>query len=88
MQPQCRQQAFAFQALGARSLIAKFDGGTITSDAGCKRSPDVRVEAHGKPPPGLPWQDRRIHLCNDHAARLAILASPSVLLTIREVPKY
>ncbi len=34
MQTQCRQQAFAFQGLGTRAVIAAFDGGTITSDAG------------------------------------------------------
>jgi hypothetical protein len=34
VQTQCRQQAFVFQELGARSVVAKFDGGTITSDAG------------------------------------------------------
>ena len=53
----------------------------------CERSPDVRVEAYGKPPPGLPWQDRRIHLCNDHAARLSILAGSDFLLSIRQLPK-
>ena len=52
----------------------------------CERSPDVRVEAQGKAPPGLPWQDRRIYLCNDHAARLAILAGPDFLLSIRQLP--
>lgn len=31
---ECRQQGFAFQDLGARAVVAQFDGGTITSDAG------------------------------------------------------
>lgn len=34
MQTQCKQPSFAFQALGSRSVVAAFDGGTITSDAG------------------------------------------------------
>ena len=51
----------------------------------CDRSPDVRVTARGKLPPGLPWQGRRIHLCNDHAARLAILAGNSAVLSIKQL---
>jgi len=31
---QCKQQNFGFQDLGARSVVAAFDGGTITSDGG------------------------------------------------------
>ena len=53
----------------------------------CAREPDVRVEARGKAPRGLPWEHGRIHLCNDHAARLAILAGPDFLLVIRQLPK-
>jgi hypothetical protein len=34
VQTQCRQQTFGFQALGSRSVVAAFDGGTMTSDAG------------------------------------------------------
>jgi hypothetical protein len=34
VQTQCRQHSFAFQDLGARSVVAAFDGGTITSDGG------------------------------------------------------
>jgi Transposase DDE domain group 1 len=34
VQTQCRQQAFAFQGLGTRAVVAAFDGGMITSDAG------------------------------------------------------
>jgi hypothetical protein len=34
VQTQCRQPSFAFQALGSRSVVAAFDGGAITSDAG------------------------------------------------------
>lgn len=34
MQTECRQQSFTFQALGSRAVVAGFDGGTITSDAG------------------------------------------------------
>ena len=34
MQAECRQRSFAFQGLGSRSVVAAFDGGTITSDAG------------------------------------------------------
>lgn len=34
MQTECKQQRFGFQVLGTRSVVAAFDGGTITSDAG------------------------------------------------------
>ena len=34
METECSQQSFEFQPLGARQVTAKFDGGTITSDAG------------------------------------------------------
>ncbi len=34
MQTQCTQQTFEFQALGRREVVARFDGGPITSDAG------------------------------------------------------
>jgi len=34
MQTQCIQQTFEFQALGRREVVARFDGGPITSDAG------------------------------------------------------
>ncbi len=34
MQTQCTQQTFDFQALGRREVVARFDGGPITSDAG------------------------------------------------------
>ncbi len=34
MQTQCSQQQLEFQALGARRLVAKFDAGHISSDAG------------------------------------------------------
>ena len=34
MHTQCKQQNFGFQDLGARSVVAAFDGGTITSDGG------------------------------------------------------
>lgn len=49
------------------------------------RAPKVRVDARGKAPPGLPWERGRIHLCNDHAARLAILVGPGFLLSIRQL---
>lgn len=34
MHTECRPQPFLFQGLGARAVVAAFDGGTITSDAG------------------------------------------------------
>lgn len=34
MQTQCIQQTFEFEALGRREVVARFDGGPITSDAG------------------------------------------------------
>jgi hypothetical protein len=34
MQTQCSQRTFAFEALGRREVVARFDGGPITSDAG------------------------------------------------------
>jgi hypothetical protein len=34
MQTQCTQQTFEFLALGRREVVARFDGGPITSDAG------------------------------------------------------
>ena len=34
MQTQCTQQTFQFQGLGRREVVARFDGGPITSDAG------------------------------------------------------
>ncbi len=34
MQTQCTKQTFEFQALGRREVVARFDGGPITSDAG------------------------------------------------------
>ncbi len=34
MNTQCNSKQLHFQGLGARKVIADFDGGTITSDAG------------------------------------------------------
>ena len=51
----------------------------------CERAPDVHVTARGKAPPGLPWERGRIHLCNDHAARLSILAGLDFLIIIRQL---
>lgn len=34
MKTECNQQSFAFHALGRREVVARFDGGRITSDAG------------------------------------------------------
>jgi hypothetical protein len=34
MTTECNQNSFAFHPLGAREVVARFDGGTITSDAG------------------------------------------------------
>ncbi len=34
MQTECTEQTFQFQALGRREVVARFDGGPITSDAG------------------------------------------------------
>ena len=31
---ECNQTTFAFHPLGSRAVVARFDGGTITSDAG------------------------------------------------------
>lgn len=31
---ECNQTTFAFHPLGSRKVVARFDGGTITSDAG------------------------------------------------------
>ena len=34
MATECNQQSFAFHALGRRDVVARFDGGRITSDGG------------------------------------------------------
>ena len=34
MPTQCTQKSFAFHSLGKRDVVARFDGGRITSDAG------------------------------------------------------
>ncbi len=34
MQTECIDKSFVFQAVGRRDVVGKFDGGTITSDAG------------------------------------------------------
>ncbi len=34
MTPECNAESFLFQGLGRREVAARFDGGTITSDAG------------------------------------------------------
>ena len=34
MSTECNQQSFAFHALGRKKIVARFDGGRITSDAG------------------------------------------------------
>lgn len=34
MKTECPVVAFAFQPLGHRDVVARFDGGSITSDAG------------------------------------------------------
>ena len=34
MQTECIEKSFVFQSLGRRGVVGKFDGGTITSDAG------------------------------------------------------
>ena len=34
METQCIQEQMVFQQLGAREVIGRFDGGTISSDAG------------------------------------------------------
>ena len=34
MPTQCIQKSFSFQSLGKRDVVARFDGGRITSDAG------------------------------------------------------
>ena len=34
MTTECNAESFLFQGLGGRQVVARFDGGTITSDAG------------------------------------------------------
>ncbi|MCH7993880.1 MAG: transposase, partial [Planctomycetes bacterium] len=34
METQCNQQSFGFHPIGRREIVAKFDGGRITSDGG------------------------------------------------------
>ena len=34
MTTECNQLSFAFHSLGSRDVVARFDGGRITSDAG------------------------------------------------------
>ena len=34
MYAQCNQESFGFHALGRRDVVARFDGGRISSDAG------------------------------------------------------
>ena len=34
MRTECNQESFTFHALGRREIVARFDGGRITSDAG------------------------------------------------------
>lgn len=34
METECTQESFLFQDLGKREVVARFDGGEITSDAG------------------------------------------------------
>lgn len=34
METQCSQQTFTFQPLGRRDVVARFDGGRVTSDGG------------------------------------------------------
>jgi hypothetical protein len=34
MQTECTPKLFAFEAVGRRAVVAQFDGGTITSNAG------------------------------------------------------
>jgi len=34
MTTECNAESFLFQSLGRREVVARFDGGTITSDAG------------------------------------------------------
>ena len=34
MQTQCTQRAFGFQQVGGREIVARFDGGRVTSDGG------------------------------------------------------
>ena len=46
MLTECNQSSFAFHPLGAREVTARFDGGTMTSDAGGRLLGEV--EAHTK----------------------------------------
>ena len=57
MQTQCIQKTFEFQALGRREVVARFDGGPITADAGglhvAAGDPPVRSARH-EVGPGVP----------------------------------
>jgi len=46
MQTQCTQQTFKFQGLGRREVVARFDGGPITSDAGGLLLREVEEHTH------------------------------------------
>ena len=53
MKTECNQQSFAFHPLGKRDVVARFDGGTITSDAGGLLLREVERET-GHPAADLP----------------------------------
>src|SRR5436309_10551484 len=42
---ECKQSSFGFQDCGSREIVARFDGGTISSDGGAVllRQPDQRL---------------------------------------------
>src|SRR4051812_21613792 len=40
---ECNQSSFGFEACGSRDIVARFDGGTISSDGGSLRETDQRL---------------------------------------------
>ena len=49
MATECDQQTFGFHPLGRRKVLARFDGGRITSDADDRVEPD-RIHRCDSPP--------------------------------------
>jgi hypothetical protein len=46
MTTQCNRTSLAFQPLGSRDVLARFDGGTITSDGGVLLLGEVEAKTH------------------------------------------
>lgn len=66
MSPQCTPTQLYFHALGRRDVIARFDGGRITSDVGgtLLREMDLRLGLLDCPPPGLPARSGRYYVAD------------------------